>query len=383
MNLSHRFSLKRVSQLILGLLMFGGVPHAGADCVTPPPEMVAWYPLDEITGLTAVDISTNSNNGLHTNAPTPVLGKVGFALSFDGIDDYVEIPDHPTLDFGTGNLSIDLWVKTTDTSGVKVLLDKRVEISSGLQEDVQGYSFYLSNGTLAFQMADDGNRSWWCSISATASCTNYGSGVFVADGQWHHVAVTVQRASMGGKFYVDGALVGSFDPSFRPGSLTNSVPLQLGRRSSSQTFLFEGALDEIELFSRELTASEVKAIYAADRDGKCKPPDEIVLEEFGAVRIAPNSVSVWWKTATERDTSKFVLWRGEPLNGKCTNDPTNYLNAVPLIEVSARGGNHEGSYYPNENGHPYMDVNSSDSSCYGLQEIENNGKWTLYAVEIK
>jgi hypothetical protein len=240
-------------------------PTATRTCVAPPFEMTAWWPLDETTGTTAADIAGFPTNGVHFNGPVPVAGMVNAGLSFDGVDDYVEVADHPSLNFGQGNLSIDAWIRTNDTAGVKVILDKRLEGTT-----VQGYSLFLGNGNLAFQLAN-GVGSTTCSTNPSSACTNYGTSAFVADGQWHHIAVTVDRMNpIGGRFYVDGALVAVFDPTIRIGSLTNPNPLRLASRSSSVSGLLRGSLDEVELFPRVLTPAEVQSIYQANRFGKCR-----------------------------------------------------------------------------------------------------------------
>ena len=94
----------------------------------------------------------------------------------------------------------------------------------------------------------------------------------MADGHSHHIAVTVKRdVPTGGKFYVDGALIGVFDPTIRTGSLTNDGPLRLGSRSfSPPSGLYHGILDEVELFPRVLTPAEIQGIFLAGSNGKCK-----------------------------------------------------------------------------------------------------------------
>jgi hypothetical protein len=83
------------------------------------------------------------------------------------------------------------------------------------------------------------------------------------------VAATVDRAggTTGGKLYLDGALVLTFDPTLRPGSVSNDGALRLGQPGIS----FNGDIDEVELFSRALTLTEVSQIFQADSSGKCKP----------------------------------------------------------------------------------------------------------------
>ena len=82
----------------------------------------------------------------------------------------------------------------------------------------------------------------------------------------------------GGKFYMDGDMVGVFDPTNYTGSLTNASPLRMGR--SSVPFIdgfYNGILDEVELFPRVLDATEIHGIFLARSGGKCKcvdrPPD--------------------------------------------------------------------------------------------------------------
>ncbi|NEP61700.1 MAG: LamG domain-containing protein [Symploca sp. SIO2G7] len=89
----------------------------------------------------------------------------------------------------------------------------------------------------------------------------------VADGEWHQVTVTVDRNNTtGGKWYVDGVLVNTFNPTGRQGSLSNSKALRLGRRSDSNSAgFFNGSLDEVKLFDSALSASEVQSIYQADK----------------------------------------------------------------------------------------------------------------------
>ena len=236
--------------------------------VPPPTAMTHWWPLDEQSGSTATDIVNPLTSGT-LNGPLWVSGMVAGGLSFDGVNDYVEVLHDPSLDFGEGDLTIDAWIQTNDaTSSVMTLVDQRINPSNPI--GYVGYSLYLYHGKLGFELAH-GNGSLTC--GPTASCTNYGETYFVADGQWHHIAVTVARDHPidGGKFYVDGAQVGVFDPVSQMGSLGDSGKLRLGSRSFYPFGgFYGGALDEVELFPRALTADEIKGIFLAQSCGKCK-----------------------------------------------------------------------------------------------------------------
>lgn len=239
-------------------------------CTPPPANMAAWWPLDETSGQIAVDIAgTVFNDGAHQQGPMPAAGMVAGALCFDGVNDHVEVPDEAELDVDLGNFTIDAWIKTTATAGIRTIVDKRDS-----SPQIHGYAFFLFNGQLAFQMAV-GTGSSSCSNSPADGCTNFFAlGPNVANGQWNHVAVTVERNNpAGGIFYVNGSPVAAtFNPMLRPQSLGNSANVRIGLRAQAGggAALFDGCLDEIEIFKRVLSPAEIRELYAAGSAGKCK-----------------------------------------------------------------------------------------------------------------
>jgi hypothetical protein len=181
---------------------------------------------------------------------TPILDGI---VSFNGTSDFRAIPDNENLNFGTGDLSISAWVKTTSTGGIEVILDKRVETTG----PIQGYSLATYFGNLVFQLADGVGNQF----------TNYVADIPIADGNWHHVAVTVDRDQPdGGRWYLDGVeVVGQrFNPTARSGSLSNSKPLVIGRRSDNpgSPGFFNGQIGFVRLDKRVLSSQEIKAIAA-------------------------------------------------------------------------------------------------------------------------
>lgn len=239
---------------------FGNMYEPKVGCVQPPSGMTAWWSLDAFSRAKWPDFAGFNNFGTLINGPIQVAGKVLGALQFDGIDDYVEVADHTELNFGTGNFSFDAWIKTNTNTGVQVIIDKRKGYNLG-------YSFFLNDGFLSLQLSDG---------AFPFGYTNYASPVFVADGNWHHIAVTVSRTSNQGiLFYLDGVATQYGNPTTHPNSLTNTDNLRIGKNSASTVSdpigTFKGILDEIELFNRVLTQAEIVSIYNAGSSGKCKP----------------------------------------------------------------------------------------------------------------
>lgn len=238
-----------------------------ALCAKPPANMVAWYPFNEKSGSEAADLAISSVNSLsfmYANAArlygdpqhlVPALVKNG--LCFDGVNDYAEAPAQPQIDIGAGDFSIDFWIKTTDKTGSLAILDKR-QVSP-----IKGYHLALLGGTVWLQLADG---------APTRNFANYSSNIAVADGKWHFVALTVNRATKKVQWYTAPPTPGTLSTITQTGSLSNNVNLQIGRRSAAlgDPGWFKGCLDELEIYNRVLTSAEVASIFKANKSGKCK-----------------------------------------------------------------------------------------------------------------
>jgi hypothetical protein len=238
-----------------------GGEHTG--CLPPFQGLVAWYPLDEPDAGQALGVAPP---GTLLGGANSEPGWIRSALSPGG--GYFQVPDSAALDLGVGAFSVSAWIRTTDTTDVKVILDKRSEAPSA--GPALGYALFLYRGRPGFQLAT-GVGTGWCQPNTYASCTNYWSTQFVADGAWHLLTVTVDR---GGSdtltFYVDGVAEDQLDTHFRQGTLDNDQPLRLGSRSSSETGLFHGLIDEVTLWNRALAPTEIASMYRAGSAGMCR-----------------------------------------------------------------------------------------------------------------
>jgi len=252
----------------------GDVHDICPACVRVPYNAVAWWPLDEDgqSGY-ADDIAQFNNRGSYVSdvvgdpgpTPTPAWptgqGLVGYALEFDGQNDYVEVDDHLEINFGIGDFSIDAWIKTDSyMAPFSPIVDKRTTKS--------GYAFFLHYGYPALALADP-------TASGFAEFIGVGPDAFIADGTWHNVAVTLDRnSSTGLNLYVDAKLppVATFNPMGKSGSLDNDANLLIGKGygiSGPETY-FDGILDELEMFDDVLTFSAIQRIADANDNGKCK-----------------------------------------------------------------------------------------------------------------
>ncbi|WP_224365638.1 protein kinase domain-containing protein [Hyalangium versicolor] len=238
-------------------------PPRELPCIQPPPGLSAWYPLDEPDVTVGVG---ETEAGKLMSGARLVAGRERGVLDLEA--GFFLAPAQEGLDVGTGDFSLSLWMRTSDSRDVDVLLDKRSQVPPSIGP-ATGYSLFIDRGQLMFQLAD-GKGSGNCGPSG--SCTNYLSGRFVADGSWHLVTVTVERQRpQGGTFYLDGVAVGRFSPGARSGSLDNTGSLSLGSRSFEGSGRFKGLIDDVALWKRSLSADEVERLHGAGNAGMCRP----------------------------------------------------------------------------------------------------------------
>ncbi|MCI0498283.1 MAG: M12 family metallo-peptidase, partial [Planctomycetales bacterium] len=133
------------------------------------PNLVAWYKFDDAAGTTAAD-SYGTLDGQINGAAWSSDATRGSVLSFDGIDDYVQISGYKGIT-GTTSRTCSAWIKTTSTQQSTIL-------SWGTEQSSQRWTFRTeSNGTLAVGIGGGYTRT---------------AALAVNDGQWHHVAAVLQ-----------------------------------------------------------------------------------------------------------------------------------------------------------------------------------------------
>jgi len=224
------------------------IPQAASlTCIIPPSGLISWWPLDETSGTTAVDIK-NGNDGTHNNGPTPVAGKVGGALSFNGFNQNVEIPDSPSLN-PTNEITLDAWVFTT--GGNNDIISK----------DGEGFDRqYLLTGRAGGTFRPH--------ISTTTGFSFFDGSIVIQPNTWTHVAMTYDGSFL--KLYVDGVFDGSISKTGNIITTTQPVRIGGGAPVGFNQLHWSGLIDEVEIFDRALTQPEIQSIVDADSDGKCK-----------------------------------------------------------------------------------------------------------------
>jgi len=240
-----------------------------------------------IARWTADTNGQDSAGGFHgalTGGVAVVSNEGGKAFSFDGTKGSVLVLDSPKLNFGANkDFSITARIqplRTNTAFGVMSIVDKRQVV--GISAAV-GYSLHLEDGRLACQIAPAARWQWkpadfmslprikasWQrrkQIVPMKFARFISAGPDLRDGLFHEVALTVARKSPeGGKLFVDGRLVLTFDPTKQPESLANTAPLLIGGHPDATLNCgFKGQIGDVRLYSRALSAAEVEALCQAE-----------------------------------------------------------------------------------------------------------------------
>ncbi|HYL57485.1 MAG TPA: LamG-like jellyroll fold domain-containing protein [Candidatus Acidoferrales bacterium] len=239
-----------------------------AACTAPPTGLISWYPGDG----NASDIWTGHNGSLQNGAGfAPGLVNQAFSLD-NSSNQFVQIPDAPELEFGpTSPITVDMWVYRTSDSQAQHFIGKRTGCVGNPNEGTfqMGLDFVFSMGCGLF----------WGPPSLPGVC----SGMDLPMNTWTHLAGTFDGTTQ--KFYINGQLVGT---NAAPMGSANTSPVLIGQTSLScpSNVSAGGLIDEVEIFNRALSATEIQNIVNARTLGKCK-----LTPVAGTIKISPTKLN--------------------------------------------------------------------------------------------
>ncbi len=206
-------------------------------------DLVAGYPMDEGTGTSTADISGNDATGTLLNGPVWRAGRYGNALEFDGAS-YVDLGNPASLKL-TGSMTLSAWIN----------------ISSEPWDDGAIVAKLGSAGWQLKTSRDTGARTAAIEISSNGSDSiqRYGASTLMTD-RWYHVAGVYDAESRTLDVYVNGVLDNGLLIGTVPGAQVDAdLNASVGQRTGYPgAFNFLGAIDEVRVFDRALTAAEVQ-----------------------------------------------------------------------------------------------------------------------------
>ncbi|PYJ05067.1 MAG: hypothetical protein DME25_09070, partial [Verrucomicrobia bacterium] len=240
----------------------------GTACTPAPAGLAAWWKAEG----NATD-SAGTNNGSLFGGAGFAAGEVGQAFSFDGSSAYVQAPDSSLWNLGTNAFTIELWANFASGTGAQTLVAH--DAGSGGNNK---WIFWFSSGRLGLHVNGSTGIAFILSSLFTPTLN-----------QWYHLAVA--RNSTNYQFFINGA----------PFSTTNnnivipaaSTPLTIGNAEGGN--FFSGLMDEVSIYNRALTASQIASVYTAESFGKCALPPTILSQPQSLTVVAGSNATfgVW------------------------------------------------------------------------------------------
>lgn len=264
--------------LYLGIIEVNTV----SACAPSPSNLLSWWKAEG----NANDV-LGGNNGVLQNGATFSGGLVGQSFNFDGIDDHVTVSRTIQDDF-----TIEFWLNTTQiiTGSGTQWYSGRGLVDAEVSSVTNDFGVSLLNGKVYFGTGNPDRTII--------------SGV-VADGNWHHIVASRKRSTGEIKLYVDGAQTATGTGGTQ--SLTAAARIVLGRIQVNNN-PFQGKLDEVSIYNRVLSLSEIQAIYSAGAIGKCG------VSAIQSLTLNPNPVS-----GGQTSTGTIILAAPAPPEGAMVN----------------------------------------------------------------
>jgi len=308
--------MKNKAIILLAILMTSCIPiiiHVKPVGAVADPARGLWH-LDEGMGTTVYDSSGWNNDGTVYGGAVWTDGKFGKALEFDGVDDYVEVPDSASLDI-SGKITLEAWIYVhTVEPDYQVIIHKHRHVTGD-----RAYYLGLGYDKLVFYLSADGTTN----IMLTGS-------ISITTNVWTHVAATSDGTTM--KLFVDGTQDSNTQTA--PATIyTHDYPLVIGAYLvdvSGYERHFDGIIDEVKV--------SATTIWTVDDDRvQCPTADFTDIQDGIDAASSRDTIYVYDGTYNE------ALYINKTLNIKAASTPiikgaqsvtTNYgaRDAVIFVE---------------------------------------------------
>ena len=191
----------------------------------------------------ANDSSGNGNNGTEYGGVEFADGIIGQAGSFDGVDDYILVPNSST--FPTNAITLSYWINRDSIPS---------QLDNYISKELSFQSYLKSDGNFESGLWK-GSAGQWSGYLADSNITNNLN-------KWILYTVTFDNDSKEAKSFINGVLVNATTKTDINAYLRDSSnPMYIGRNGSQSVYFINSKLDDLRIYNRALNESEIKELY--------------------------------------------------------------------------------------------------------------------------
>ena len=265
---------------------------------------VAWWKFDETSGTIASDSSGNNNTGTLINGPVFVSGRINNALSLDGINEFVDAANPTSLQI-TGRLTVSAWINTKTGDGVPVS-------KYNFSNNTRSWRLYVTpTNILAFTVSSDG-----------VAAQDLQSPTSISLNTWQYITATYDGARI--TLYINGTSVAS--TPYTAGLFNSSAHVIVGDNANGGN-PFNGQIDDVRIYNRALSATEVSALY----NGAPTPPS--VPTNLSGTAVSSSRINLTWTASTDNVavTGYKVYRNGTQVGASATNSYSDTSLAASTV----------------------------------------------------
>lgn len=287
----------------------------GDPQATPADGLVAYWPFDG----NAIDETGNGNDGIVHGATLTEdrCGRPSSAYSFDGVDDYIEVPHDPSLNFGTGDFTVCCWVQLAQLPQFGRIVGKMGAERTGSTHG-DGYGYVLT-------IAQDGHP--FANVSEAGVGPAVHSYASLGTGTWHFLAAVRRGGIL--SLFVDGEwkaeVVNANDTNSE-----STVGIGAKLAPGDERWL-NGLIDDLRIYNRALGEEEIAALFVPCRTSvlvDIKPGTDVNPVNPGSRGVIPVAILT---TSTAA---------GEPLDFDATTVDPLSVGFGPGFATEAHGTGH-------------------------------------------
>jgi parallel beta-helix repeat protein len=371
----------RLAAIAMLLMLFVIVMPAMVENASASNGLGGIWHFEEGTGTVAYDSSGNGNHGTVYGGAIWIDGKIGKALEFDGINDYVNVPDSNSLDI-TGKITLEAWIYPYTVTTMQVIVQKYnysgPPYNGAYYLEVGGYGY---NNKVLFGLSHNGYNFYYI-----LSNTN------IAANTWTHVAATSNGTHM--IIYING--IKDKVATYSPGVIyASAAPLRIGcfLPELGVSRFFDGVIDEVRVSSGTIWTVDDDRVQCPNADFtsiqaavNIASPDDTIIVHDGTY----NENLVVNKALTIKAASKPIIDGGAA--GDCISVSVNnvFISGFEIRNgYNGISGQTSGSTFSNNIIHDNLNIPGSagvgillwgdnDNNIVTGNEIYNNDRQGIF-----